>query len=144
MPTCKRTQRRDNRFFDALEAGFGVGESARRAGYSRRSTYDYRDQDADFAKRWEEAIESHVEALEIEADRRASVGVEEPVFYKGKECGRVRKFSDNLLMFRLKALAPEKYRERRELTGKDGGPIETAVSFTCMVLEAIDGQTRSK
>ena len=32
--------------------------------------------------------------------------------YKGKPCGVVREYSDNLLMFRLKALLPDKYRER--------------------------------
>ncbi len=32
--------------------------------------------------------------------------------YKGKPCGVVREYSDNLLMFRLKALMPDKYRER--------------------------------
>ena len=129
----KRTPRRDKRFFDNLAAGLGVTEAATRAGYKRRTVYDYRDADPDFAEQWQEAVQAHIEAMELEADRRALEGVEEPVFYKGAECGRVRKFSDNLLMFRLKALAPNKYRERQEV--KHAGEIKNTapvvnLSFT--------------
>jgi hypothetical protein len=34
--------------------------------------------------------------------------------FKGAECGRVREYSDTLLIFLLKATKPEKYRERHE------------------------------
>ncbi len=45
-------------------------------------------------------------------------GVEEPVgWYKGVPGGTVRRYSDVLLMFLLKALRPEKYRERVEVRG---------------------------
>ena len=47
-----------------------------------------------------------------EADRRAKDGVLKPVFYKGEIVGSIPQYSDNLLMFRLKALRPDKYRER--------------------------------
>lgn len=120
----KRTVRRDNRFFDALERGLGVTESARVAGYARRSVYEYRDKDTEFAARWQDAVQNHIETMEMEADRRALEGVEEPVYYQGKECGRVRKFSDNLLMFRLKALNPEVYRERTENINNVQGKID--------------------
>lgn len=128
-----RTPRRDKRFFEALTHGFGVTEAANRAGYSRRSAYDYRNKYPDFADQWEEAVQTHIESMELEADRRALEGVEESVFYKGTECGRVRRFSDNLLMFRLKALAPNKYRERQEV--KHAGEIKNTapvvnLSFT--------------
>ena len=54
------------------------------------------------------------------------MGVDEPVFYQGAQCGAVRKYSDTLLIFMLKARRPEKYRERAnvELTGQGGGPVE--------------------
>ena len=57
--------------------------------------------------------------------RRAFEGTDEPVYYKGEECGSVRKYSDTLAIFLLKAHAPEKYRENihAELTGAGGGPI---------------------
>jgi hypothetical protein len=50
-------------------------------------------------------------ALEDEAVRRAYHGVEEPVFYKGVQCGSVTSYSDTLLMFLLKARKPAVYRD---------------------------------
>jgi hypothetical protein len=49
--------------------------------------------------------------LEEEADRRGRDGYDEPVFYRGEESGARRKYSDGLLLARLKALKPEHYRE---------------------------------
>ncbi len=44
--------------------------------------------------------------------------MEKPVgWYKGKPGGTVREYSDILLIFLLKALRPEKYRERVEVRG---------------------------
>jgi len=74
-----------------------------------------------------EAIE-HEACDEVEAEirRRGIKGVDEPVFYQGEVCGYVRKFSDLLLIFRAKALMPEKYRERHEVTGAGGAPLHPA------------------
>ena len=44
-------------------------------------------------------------------------GVEQPVFYKGEVCGSVRKYSDVLLIFLLKGLRLEVYRENKHITG---------------------------
>jgi hypothetical protein len=52
--------------------------------------------------------------LEAEADRRAVKGNKKKVFYGGKEIGTTQDFSDTLLMFRLKALKPERYRDRSD------------------------------
>jgi hypothetical protein len=56
-------------------------------------------------------MERGTAALEDEAVRRAYHGVEEPVFYKGVQCGTVTKYSDKLLIMLLKARNPAKYRE---------------------------------
>ena len=71
--------------------------------------------------------------LEDEAIRRAREGVDEPVFYKGEHCGNVRRYSDTLLIFMLKARKPDVYRKRASIehTGANGGPLEHASSFTC-------------
>jgi hypothetical protein len=66
----------------------------------------------DFAKRWQEALDEAADILEKEAWRRAAEGTEEPVFHKGDICGHVRRYSDNLLMFMLKGMRPEKFREK--------------------------------
>lgn len=47
--------------------------------------------------------------LESAAIQRAVHGWEEPVFYKGDECGAVRKYSDPLLQTLLKKRLPETY-----------------------------------
>jgi len=93
---------------------------------SRTYMYEYKEKDEGFKKAWNEAVDISVEAMEHEARRRAVEGVEEPVFYQGDECGAIRKYSDTLLIFLLKAHKPEKYKERisQEITGKDGGAIE--------------------
>jgi hypothetical protein len=62
--------------------------------------------------------------LEAEADRRAIEGLQRLRFYKGQpiinpETGQPyeeREYSDTLLMFRARALAPEKYKDRSDVT----------------------------
>lgn len=107
-----------------MESG-NVSESSDKAGTSRSKVYKYkneRDKDGnlmhvEFSQAWDEAIEIAIDALEAEARRRAFKGVEKPVgWYQGVSGGTVREYSDNLLMFLLKAHRPEKYKERSEQT----------------------------
>lgn len=84
------------------------------SGISREALYKHREKDKPFATAWAEALEQYTEKLEAEADRRAVEGVEKPVYQQGRRVGQVQEYSDTLLMFRLKALAPERYRERTE------------------------------
>lgn len=60
-------------------------------------------------------LDRAVEALESEAVRRALSGVQVPVFHQGRECGNTIKHSDQLLMFLLKTLRPERYAGAREV-----------------------------
>jgi hypothetical protein len=74
------------------------------------------------------AKEMAADRLEEEAWRRAVDGVDEPVgFYRGKPSAWVKRYSDTLLIFLLKALRPEKYRERYEHSGPEGGAIPVMV-----------------
>jgi len=65
-----------------------------------------------FAELAEGVKDRIADSLEQEAIRRGRDGWLEPVFYKGDEVGEIRKFSDLLVIFMLKALRPDKYRER--------------------------------
>ena len=56
------------------------------------------------------------EVLEREAWRRARDGTPEPVFQHGKEVGVIQRYSDQLLMFLLRARAPERYRDRVDVS----------------------------
>lgn len=118
------------RAFLSAYVQFGtVTDAAESAGIARCRHYEWRAEDSDYARAWLDAEDRYAEKLEREADRRAVEGVEEPLTYQGEVFGKVRKYSDNLLMFRLKALKPDKYRERREdrLTGPDGGALRIVI-----------------
>lgn len=123
MPTDP-TPKKKAAFLKSLEETHIVTDAARAAGVHRSTVYDWYEKDPEFAKLWDETVERSTELLEREAYRRAAVGVEEPVFYQGKQVGKVKRFSDTLLMFLIKARKPDMYRERVEHTGAGGGPVE--------------------
>lgn len=129
------TKRKQKRFLEALSQTANVTDACRRCEIARSGAYLWRDENPDFAAAWEEAIERGIDALEDEATRRAHEGRLEPVFYQGVECGQVRKFSDGLLMFLLRARRPERFKERQSL--------EHAGEMTLRaVLDEIDGKSR--
>lgn len=101
----------DDTFFIAIESGHPVNAACAMAGYARRCVYRWRSADQAFAARWKDANAVAVDLLADEADRRGRDGFDEPVFYKGEQCGAKRRYSDGLLLARLKALRPEQYRE---------------------------------
>jgi len=119
-----RTAWLKSRFLEKFVKYCIVGKAARAAGISRSQVYNWLEGDKAFARRFEYARKDVLEMLEAEAIRRASKGVNKPVFYLGEKCGAIREYSDTLLIFLLKANDPEKYRERHEITGPRGGPIE--------------------
>lgn len=114
------------RFIEWLCRSGNVLDASRKAKIARSEVYAEREADPAFAAAWDEALVIATEALELEARRRAEKGVLEPIFYQGVKVGTVRRYSDSLLMFLLKAHRPAVYREniRQELTGPGGGPIE--------------------
>jgi hypothetical protein len=96
-------------------------------------------EEPEYAAAFEAAKEEAAQSLEDEAVRRAHEGVSEPVIWQGQftyetdSRGRrrlkkplaVQKYSDTLLIFLLKGMRPEKYREsfKAEISGPGGGPI---------------------
>ena len=113
-------------FLDTLRRTGNVRLAANNADVVRQVAYRARDSSDKFRADWDEALEEARELLEAEARRRAAIGVDEPVFYKGQVVGQIRKYSDNLLMFLLKAHWPEKFRENYavEHRGPGGGPVK--------------------
>ena len=99
-------------FIEALKKNGNVRDSCALANIDRTTAYEHRNSDLAFRKLWEDALDDAADSLEAEAVRRARDGVDEPVFYMGAECGAIRKYSDTLLIFLLKGIRPEKYRER--------------------------------
>lgn len=107
----KTTPRVRATFLEELKRTGNVTNSALATGISRSAFYDARDKDPEFAAAWAEAEEIATDALEAEARRRAVDGVDEPVYYLGQECGRIRRYSDRMLEILLKAHRPGKFRE---------------------------------
>ena len=77
----------------------GNVKNALKAAHAARGwVYRWRQNDPDFRDAFEDARTCGIEVLKDEAHRRAYEGIEEPVFYQGEECARIRKYSDTLLM----------------------------------------------
>ena len=84
----------------------------------RSSHYRWLEEDSAYREAFDQAKLQAADVLEAEAFRRAVEGVEEQVgWYRGVAGGTVRRYSDVLLIFLLKALRPEKYRERVDVRG---------------------------
>lgn len=125
MSFTEFTLKKKAKFISELSKWPNVSRAARLAGVSRVTAYNHRRTDPDFKQQWEEALQDGLARLEEEAERRAFKGVLEPVYYQGQKVGAVRKFSDTLAIFLLKAHDPDKYRDRRtvELRGSEEAPI---------------------
>lgn len=119
-------------FLDALTKSFNVTRAAKAAGVSRKTAYQHKDQDEEFAAAWNDALGQGIDSAEAELYRRAVKGVVKPVYQGGEEVGKVREYSDTLLIFLLKSHKPERYNQpvRNEHTGAGGGPVETESKVT--------------
>ena len=121
-------------FLAAYRETGSVGKACKLAKVARQTHYNRLKKDAKYAAAFLELQDEIVESMEIEAIRRARDGIVEPVVYQGKftfmkvrdERGRIqrsseplgiRKYSDSLLMFLLRAAKPERYRERMQVSG---------------------------
>lgn len=115
MSNSNRTPERAAAFCAALAETCNVGKACEAIGIGRTTAYEWRDADETFAQMWDAALKVGVSVLEDEATRRGHDGVDEPVFHQGQQCGTIRKYSDTLLIFLLKAHNPEKYRENSKV-----------------------------
>ena len=96
---------------------------------ARQSHYNWLETDPQYAQRFQLAADAACDALVSEARRRAFTGVVEPTgWYKSIATTTIRRYSDNLLMFLIKGDRPEKYREKYEVTGAGGQPIQVLVA----------------
>ena len=99
------------RFLEQFAETASIALASRHAGVSRRTHLNWGKKDRRFEAACEEALEIAGDEIETEARRRTKDGIREPVYYGSKPCGAIRRYSDTLLMFRLKAARPEKYRD---------------------------------
>lgn len=144
--TNKKRPRWSKAFLTSLAISGIVGAACAAAEIERSTAYRLRENDETFAAEWEEALDTAADALESEARRRAERGVQRLKFHNGVLI-KVQaespegiplvdvdgnpimvpyvehEYSDTLAIFLLKGMKPEKYRDRHEVTGKDGAPL---------------------
>lgn len=107
-------------FLDVFAKTGNVTASATVAEISRKTVYERRKEDAEFASAWDEAEQASHDRLEQEAFRRAHDGVEDFKVGPNGQFVEMRRYSDTLLIFLLKARRPEKYREQTRIDVSGG------------------------
>ena len=124
-------------FLAAFRETGNVRLACKAAKVSRSRHYQWRKEDVEYHEAFDLAKEEAADVLEAEAYRRAVEGVEKQAgWYKGVAGGIVREYSDNLLMFLLKGIRPEKYRERQEVAVSGG--ILSTIDFAQLPDEMIE------
>lgn len=103
------------KFLNAFAQYGGILRAEEHSGVTRQSHYHWLKEDPEYAKAFKEAFEMAGDMLENEAFRRAHDGVAKPVYQGKKLVGHVQEYSDTLLIFLLKGLRPEKYRDRLQV-----------------------------
>lgn len=123
----KRTPEKYEKFLASLRrTGGNVARACKAEGIGRRTAYEWKKEDLEFSKQWDDAIQDGLDELEQEARRRAFKGLKQAIFYKGEVVGYEWEYSDTLMIFLLKGGRPEKYKERHEHSGDKNNPIEIA------------------
>lgn len=108
----------EDAFLEAYADCGNVTESASRANISRHTVYDRRKRYATFADAMNEAKQAAIESLEAVAWKRA------------------KESSDTLIIFLLKSLKPEQYRD--QFTHRMEGRVEYALTFDTHEGDATD------
>lgn len=107
-------------FLSALRGTTASGApSIRRAceesGVGRGTVRAWRESDPSFADAYADALDDGTDLLEDEAIRRASSGVEEPIYQGGELVGTKIRYSDDLMKFMLAGRRPSVYRQGAEV-----------------------------
>lgn len=146
--TPKRPPRWVKGFLVALSTTGNVRAACEATRIDRKTAYNRRDADEDFAAAWADALDEAADLLELEARRRAYEGVRRLKFDRGtlitvpatdvdgnpvldpetKQPVMVpyveHEYSDTLIIFLLKGARPEKYRERTDV--RHSGKIDVS------------------
>lgn len=92
-----------------------VSVACRIAQVSRKGAYQARETDPEFAKAWDEAIETGVDCVEAAAFKSAVYGDERPVYQQGVMVGTVVEYSDSMRALLLKGRRREVFGEKVEM-----------------------------
>jgi hypothetical protein len=138
-------------FLRALALRGTVAAACMAAHITRTHAYRCRKEDEAFARVWDEALEVHADLLEMEADRRSMEGVPrkkfttrgEPIIDpETKKQYIEREYSDTLLLARLRAERPEKYRVQQPAA--TGPSAQVQINLADPALQALVSAVRAK
>ena len=118
-PTIINSSQQQSRFLAAYSASASVLQASRWAKINRSCHYNWLKEDPTYRQRFEDATRQAAQTLEDEATRRAHEGLRKAVRYKGKIVGYETEYSDSLLIERLRAVSPEKYRPPTRIEKRD-------------------------
>jgi len=107
------TNRRQRAFLAGFAGAGGLSGAERLSGVSRWSHYKWMREEPVYRSRFRLARAIVADDAEEEIYRRAFLGVETPIIYRGKIRGWHKSYSDALAMFWLKAMRPGVYRDNR-------------------------------
>ncbi len=98
----KFTPEKIDEFLEQLGTNGNISLSAKMVGMSRRAIYAFAKRDPSFREAMDNARAEAQDMLYYETWRRAVQGVEETLYYRGKPCGTVTRYSDKLLALLLR------------------------------------------
>ena len=102
------------KFLKSFAKSANVLRAAKAAKVHRSTVYDWLEKDETFSFLYNQAKEDAKDVLRAEIYRRGHDGWDEKVYQLGKFAGKVRKYSDTLLIFHAKMLMPE-YRDKSQV-----------------------------
>jgi len=121
-------------FLESFQVIGVITRAAIDAGVSRRTVYNWLKNDGQFQERFKLAEEDARDELRAEMWRRAVEGWDVPVYYRGNLVGKIRKYSDALLLRMAYCRLPEYHQARQHERP------ETAVvgAATTIVVETVE------
>jgi len=123
-------------FLQALARAPIVTVAARIAGVTRARALEARLADAEFARRWDDALEEGADEIEAAAFRSAVYGEEKPVYHQGEIKGWIVEYSHAMRSMLLKSRRPEVLGDKEQPRGQGMMPM-TLEEFEKRVEEAM-------
>ena len=136
-----------NQFLMALPAAMGnVKKCAKLANLNRTILDSTRIRVPEFARQWDAAIEGITDDLEEAGLKRAINGVQKDIYYQGMVAGTETVYSDSILTMMLAGRRNSVYKNSTstELSGPNGGPVESVSKITRTVVDPVNHEQPAK